>query len=208
VEVDVTLLIAAGEIADDNTLVASCQVATRVIAVDGGVRHLRLLNIVPDIIVGDFDSATDDDIEWAENEGAEIIRLDGQNESDLTKALKLCAERGWTEVMVNGVEGGRADHQLAVIAALADADSSLDIRTHLNRTFVFRFVEGFNGTFTSINTFSLFALSDVTISLEDCEWELENEKLGLSTRGLSNKAEGDVRLTVHSGGPIFAFINL
>lgn len=206
-EQDVTLLIAAGEI-DDATIKTACETATRVVAVDGGVKHLRRLNIAPDIIIGDLDSASESDVVWGRENGAEIIHLKEQDSSDLAKALELCAQRGWTEVIVNGVEGGRADHQLAVIAALADADSSLDIKTHLNRTFVFRFVDGFNGTFTSINTFSLFSLSDVIITLRDCEWELENEKLGLSTRGLSNKAEGDVRLTVHDGGPVFAFINL
>ncbi len=207
-EQDVTLLIAAGEVGDNSTIKTACKTASRVIAVDGGVKHLRQLNISPNIIVGDLDSATDDDIEWAQNEGAETLRLDGQSESDLAKALDLCAQRGWTKVVVIGVEGGRPDHQVAVFAALSDADSSLEIKTHLNRTLVFRFVEGFDGTFSSIETFSLFSLTDVIISLRDCQWELDNEKLRLSTRGLSNKAAGDVRLNVHHGGPVFVFVNL
>ncbi|HIG20672.1 MAG TPA: thiamine diphosphokinase, partial [Candidatus Poseidoniales archaeon] len=74
--------------------------ASRVIAVDGGVRHLRHLNIIPDVIVGDLDSASDSDLDWGQENGAEIIHLKDQDTSDLAKALNLCNERKWSHIQI------------------------------------------------------------------------------------------------------------
>ena len=45
----------------------------KVIACDGGIDHCRKDNIVPDIMVGDFDSATNENYMYFKNMGVEEI---------------------------------------------------------------------------------------------------------------------------------------
>lgn len=206
-ELDVTLLIAAGEIGDITTLNTSCEAATRVVAVDGGIQHLRSLNIVPNIIVGDLDSASESDIVWGRENGVEIIHINEQESSDLAKALDLCTERQWLQVQIAGIEGGRIDHQLGSIASISDASIDLNIKAELS-----------DATLTRINanqihkqqfsgTFSLFSFGQSVITLTGAQWNLENEIVTFSTKGLSNQSEGTIRIEVHSGDSLILLTN-
>ena len=47
----------------------------KVIACDGGIDHCRKDNIVPDIMVGDFDSATNENYIYFKNMGVEEIKF-------------------------------------------------------------------------------------------------------------------------------------
>ena len=77
-----TLLIAAGETCGEERFQNSLNSATHIIAVDGGVRHLRALDKAPTLVVGDFDSANEEDLQWATENGAGIVHLSSQEESD------------------------------------------------------------------------------------------------------------------------------
>jgi len=207
VEVDVTLLIAAGEVGDETTLAASCEAASRVIAVDGGVRHLRHLNIIPDVIVGDLDSASVNELEWGQENGSEIIHLKEQDSSDLAKALKLCNERQWSPIQITGIEGGRMDHQLGSLASISDASIDLDIKAELSNTTLTRvttnqhFQQEFSGTF------SLFSFGQSVVTLTGAEWNLENDIVTFSTKGLSNKSDGPISIKIHSGDSVILLCN-
>jgi len=207
VEVDVTLLIAAGEVGDDTTLATSCQSATRVIAVDGGVRHLRYLNIVPDVIVGDLDSASEDELEWGQENGCEIIHLKEQDTSDLAKALNLCNERQWSHIQIIGIEGGRMDHQLGSLASISNASIDLNIKAELSDTTLTRlttnqqFQQEFSGTF------SLFSFGQSVVTLTGGEWNLENDIVTFSTKGLSNQSDGPINIKIHSGDSVILLCN-
>ncbi len=206
-EVDVTLLIAAGDIGDDTALAISCKVASRVIAVDGGVRHLRHLNIIPDVIVGDLDSASDSDLDWGQENGAEIIHLKDQDTSDLAKALNLCNERKWSHIQIIGIEGGRMDHQLGSLASISDASIDLNIKSELSKTTLTRltskqhFQQEFSGTF------SLFSFGESVVTLTGAQWNLENEIVTFSTQGLSNQSDGAISIKIHSGDSVILLCN-
>jgi thiamine pyrophosphokinase len=207
VEVDVTLLIAAGDIGDDTALATSCKVASRVIAVDGGVRHLRLLNIAPDVIVGDLDSASDSDLDWGRKNGAEIIHLKDQETSDLAKGLNLCKERQWPHILITGIEGERMDHQLGSLASISSASIDLNIKAEFSNTTLTRltskqhFQQEFSGTF------SLFSFGESVVTLKGAKWNLENEIVTFSTQGLSNQSDGAISIKIHSGDSVILLCN-
>jgi thiamine pyrophosphokinase len=207
VEVDVTLLIAAGNIGDDAALAASCEEASRVIAVDGGIRHLRLLNIAPDVIVGDLDSASDSDLDWGRKNGSEIAHLKDQETSDLAKALNLCKERQWPNIQITGIEGGRMDHQLGGLASISAASAELNIKAELSNTTLTRlssnqhFQQEFSGTF------SLFSFGESVVTLTGAKWNLENEIINFSTKGLSNQSDGSISIKIHSGDSVILLCN-
>lgn len=81
-----------------------------IICADGGVKHAKNLNIIPNIIVGDFDSS--ENIESC----AEIIKLNPQkNDTDTQHCLQIVIERGFKEIILVCATGGRIDHMLSNI---------------------------------------------------------------------------------------------
>ena len=94
-----------------------------VIAVDGGLGYCGILNVEPDIIIGDFDSVSDGEreaIATLEQEIPErIIRLKPEkDDTDMLAALKFALEKGYTEFRIYAGTGGRFDHTLANIQCL------------------------------------------------------------------------------------------
>lgn len=93
-----------------------------VIAADGGIDVCLTAGRVPDICVGDFDSASARGLEKARTAGAEIVRVPAEKDrSDLEIALATAAERGHDDVTVTAAFAGRADHLLAAFGALLHA---------------------------------------------------------------------------------------
>ena len=88
-----------------------------VIACDAGYIHAQRADIVPDVIIGDFDSYLGD-----MPGGVEIIRTKPEkDDTDTMMALKLAIRRGYRRIMLVGALGGRIDHMLANISLIAFA---------------------------------------------------------------------------------------
>lgn len=83
-----------------------------VIACDAGYLNARTLGVVPDLIVGDFDSAP-------RPEGENLVVLPAEkDDTDTHYSARLAVEKGFEQVLILGVLGGaRLDHSLAAIAA-------------------------------------------------------------------------------------------
>lgn len=94
-----------------------------VIAVDGGLDYCAVLNIEPDLILGDFDSLSEKEyaaVEQLEQQIPErVIRLQcAKDETDGLAALQEGLKRGYTEFRIYAGTGGRFDHTLANIQCL------------------------------------------------------------------------------------------
>ncbi|MBQ4258886.1 MAG: thiamine diphosphokinase [Lachnospiraceae bacterium] len=94
-----------------------------VIAVDGGLTYCDILQIEPDMILGDFDSVSE--------EGAEAVRMlektiperivrlpVEKDDTDMLAALKLGLEKGYRDFRIYAGMGGRFDHSYANIQCL------------------------------------------------------------------------------------------
>lgn len=94
--------------------------ANLIIAVDGGAHYCREINLLPDILIGDFDSISPDHLQEYTGQGVECIDYPRQkNETDLELALELALERGSKEVRLWGVVGGRWDMSFSNILLAA-----------------------------------------------------------------------------------------
>lgn len=88
----------------------------RIIAVDGGMRHLLTLGLRPERIIGDGDSLPAD----AVLEGIPFTRYPvSKDETDLELALLWAAREPESEILVLAALGGRPDHELANLLLLA-----------------------------------------------------------------------------------------
>lgn len=89
------------------------------IAVDGGLDHVRSLRRIPDEVIGDFDSMSFEAKRWMEKE--HIFHTQYPSEKDKTDsalALIRAVEKGATEVLMLGFIGTRMDHSLSNIFLL------------------------------------------------------------------------------------------
>lgn len=105
-------IFAGGEIKDPSFIKIGAE--DFIICADRGYSHARALGIVPDIIVGDFDSYTD---KLPEN--IEIHRsIPEKDDTDAMLAVKLAIENGAEKILLYGALGGRFDHTVANIQTL------------------------------------------------------------------------------------------
>lgn len=85
-----------------------------VIAADGGYAALEGAGLVPDLVVGDFDSLA------APPDHPRVLRLATEkDDTDMLAALRLGTERGFRDFRLYGGTGGRMDHTLANLQCLA-----------------------------------------------------------------------------------------
>ncbi|MGE5845384.1 MAG: thiamine diphosphokinase [Ignavibacteria bacterium] len=79
------------------------------VCADGGADKAENLNLIPDFIIGDFDSIDKQTLKYFRNK-SKIIKLSGQNDTDVEKCLKEMINRNFGEAILLGVTGDRLDH--------------------------------------------------------------------------------------------------
>ena len=85
-----------------------------IICADGGYLHAKRLAISPNVVIGDFDTISDEIIE-----DCEIIKYPSKkNDTDTMLAIKLAIDRNCRDIKIYGCVGGRLDHTIANIQSL------------------------------------------------------------------------------------------
>jgi thiamine pyrophosphokinase len=183
------------QLADDVDIVAG---------VDGGYDRALECGFVPDMVIGDLDSVQ------SSCEGIQRVPIPDQESSDLVKAITYLKEAGYDEFEVVGIEGGLESHQLGVWGALVDAPEGVVIRLHTDRSEIIRINPNsppFRVGVPIGSVFSVFALQDCqAVTVEGGKWNLKEEGLKLSTKGLHNVAVAEF-LSFSSDGVAVAIIN-
>ena len=191
---------------------------TPIVAADGGGRHCLQLGIVPQVLIGDFDSLSDDEIRELEAAGSTLYRYPtDKDETDLELALDYALECGADEITLYGLLGGRWDMSFANILLLAAPRYSgvqFQVMAADTRLYILRAGETLKLTGHPGDTVSVIPFTpDVGgLSYTGLAWPLENASLAFgSPRGVSNrlvvdtaqiKLENGVALVVHiSGSP-------
>lgn len=86
----------------------------KVYCADGGIRSAEALDVVPELLLGDADSADATSYQRAEAQGTEIKRYPvAKDNTDLGLVLENIPEQ--TALLLSGVFGGRLDHLYANI---------------------------------------------------------------------------------------------
>lgn len=114
------ILIGAGDLTMGELSVANDDY---VIAVDGGLSYCSILNVEPDLILGDFDSVSEQEklaVEQLKQTVPEkICQLPVcKDDTDMLVAIKKGLELGYTDFRIYAATGGRFDHTLANIQCL------------------------------------------------------------------------------------------
>lgn len=81
----------------------------KLICADGGANTAYKLNFKPDLIIGDLDSISAHVLKYYKNV-TKVLRIKGQNDTDVEKALKYVIQKKYTETVITGIAGDRLDH--------------------------------------------------------------------------------------------------
>lgn len=91
--------------------------AELVVCCDGGADQYIANGYVPDVIIGDGDSLSQENrIKFADR----IHYIPDQETNDQTKAVKYLIEKGYTSISIVGATGKREDHTIGNISLLVE----------------------------------------------------------------------------------------
>ncbi|HWQ47071.1 MAG TPA: thiamine diphosphokinase [Longilinea sp.] len=160
-------------------------------AVDGGLKYLKVLGIVPHLVIGDLDSANPQDLEWAQDHGAVFHRYSlKKDETDLEEAIFTAAAAGHCVIRIAGAGGGRIDHALGNLFLLQNPNwDGLDLRfedgiMEIYLTRASATIDGQPGDIVSLLPLGGNAEEVATSNLQ---YPLRSETLyAYGTRGISN----------------------
>lgn len=192
------IIFANGHLNDPQASRSVIQPGDLLIAADGGSRHCLSLGLLPDVLIGDFDSLDEADLARMQASGVETIRHPAHKDfTDLELALQYARERGAQEILVFAALGARWDQTLANLllpaasglreANIVLVDGPQEIR--LLRGGETLKVQGLPG-----DTLSLIPLGGdaLGITTGQLEYPLEHETLFFgATRGVSNVFTGE-----------------
>lgn len=89
------------------------------IAVDGGLRHMQGLGLVPALLIGDLDSISADQLRWAQQQGCQIEKYPPEkDETDLELGLQAALKHDCSVLTIVAALGGRLDQTLGNLSLL------------------------------------------------------------------------------------------
>ncbi len=92
-----------------------------IIAADGGIHNCKTIGIIPNVIIGDLDSMSSDEVTTYQEAGAEVIQFPThKDETDLELALQYALKHELSEVIIIGALGARWDMTIANILLIAN----------------------------------------------------------------------------------------
>jgi thiamine pyrophosphokinase len=92
---------------------------TYIICADGGANHLKKFGILPDILLGDFDSISDEALEFYNNKKIEILNFPPEKDyTDSELSVETAISKGFKDIIVLGGIGSRMDHTIANVFLL------------------------------------------------------------------------------------------
>ncbi len=176
-----TAIVANGQIDSYEILRPLILKYSRIIAVDGGLVHCEKMGIVPDMIIGDFDSCPSEILRKHKNILAISLHLE-KDETDLEAAIR---EVGAKNVTLFGAWGYRIDHSLTN-ALLLTRYPGMKMQTEREIVFAIRKKVKLNCEIGQ--TLSLIPMNGPALGIdtEGLKWELKNGKLDENFVGISN----------------------
>lgn len=172
IEDSVCFIVAAGDCYEETINIREHDF---LVAVDGGCDTVRRMGLVPDLVLGDFDSVQEDPV------GKECIRLQREkDETDTLYAVQLMAKRGYKYIVIYGGTGGeRISHTISNLQTLI-AFSNIHIFLLDRDEVMFLLVDGeIHFSKKCQGMLSVFSLTEesVGVSERNLKYQLEDAKM-------------------------------
>lgn len=178
------------------------------VAVDGGISHLKRFDVIVDMHIGDMDSSGNG---TPQNVASSWSFPADKDESDFDLALDHVSDQGYEKIEVFGSTGGRVDHFISNYeTAVKYAGKGIDVIFRgVNENIHFLRVPG-EFSFEPGTTVSVFSGTEKAegVTLEGFKYPAENIELERSyPKGLSNIVISEKQSVSFSGGIIVIIEN-
>lgn len=193
-----TVILADGTFPTHPKSLAMLENANFIIACDGAADKLLEQKIKPNLIIGDLDSVSQATIEKYSDI---VLRVRRQDNTDLMKAIDWCLEHKHTDVIVLGATGGREDHSLGNLFAVASYANRISISLYTDTGYFVALAKaGKIQTFAG-QQISLFPQPlSMKITTEGLKYPITDSALPYMYSGTLNEAEAEeVFLSFNNG---------
>ncbi|MCP4820200.1 MAG: thiamine diphosphokinase [Shimia sp.] len=182
-------LVGAGSLTKAD-IIEALSVTSGVVAADGGAAHCLQHDLIPEAVIGDFDSVPDTVL--ASIPAERLHRIVEQETTDFDKALRSIAAPLLIGV---GFGGARVDHFLAALNSLARSANTRCVLLG-GEEVIFAAPPALSLNVPVGTRVSLFPMATVTGRSRGLEWPIDGLMLRPDGRvGTSNKATGAVHLS-------------
>jgi thiamine pyrophosphokinase len=175
---------------------------SRFIAADSGMMHAAALRVMPELWVGDFDSAGSELVVQYRDVPRESFSAE-KDATDGALAVEEAIRRGASEIILLGGLGGQTDHTAGLLGqSLQIALGGLQCLLTSGHEEAYPLIPGVRELDLPDRTrFSLIPFGDIVgLDLHGVKWPLKNRDVPLgSTLTLSNVATGPVTISIRSG---------
>lgn len=198
-------IISNGDLGDGEKLKSSLPYFDMVICCDGGIRHLSVLGLEPDLIVGDFDSVDYTLFDKYKSKGVPIKTFPIiKNETDTELAVNTAIELRAEQVSLIGALGSRWDHSYANVMLLVKlVKMNIDAEILHSHNHIYVSDEKFTFYSKPGQIISLLPLSENVVihSAKGLQYPIVNQEMPLDTPyGISNIfLEENVEVIIKSG---------
>lgn len=194
------LVILNGNFESDDFLKELSQKSSFVVCADGGYRHAERAGIIPNVIVGDFDS-----LETSIPKISVKSFPKNKNLTDGEIAVEEVLSQGIEEVIITCALGGRTDHEISNIMLLKRYPKAVIMGENVT-------IKGIGEKYILSGligkTVSIIPIEESVVTLKGFLYPLEKKKLKLGTTlTMSNVVKSNLSEIIVSEGFVFAFIN-
>lgn len=202
------VIIASGDLKFTPEIRRIIESADLIVCADGGARHLRQIDMMPHVLIGDFDSIRQTDKAFFKENNVRMIQFpEKKDQTDSELCLLWAMEQQVSRITLLGGIGTRMDHSLANIFLLKQlADQKIPARiinanNEIYMVWDFIEIEGTKGDLLSIIPVTE-TVSGITLT--GLEYSLTNGELNMGTSmGVSNRfLDTLATVSVKNGGLI------
>ena len=181
----------------------------KIICVDKGIELCKACGVVPNFLIGDFDSANQSAVSWARANNIPVERYPADKDfTDTQLALNRAAELfGEHTAILTGCFGGRVDHLYSTIFTCATLNRAIVLADE--REIIFYLHGGEEATIKFFKTPFAVSLLPMTsacrgVTTKNLHWELDGATLTQDfPNATSNRIERD-EIFISVGGGVLA----
>ena len=176
-----------------------------IVCCDGSAGSSVNAGFIPDAIVGDMDSLSNDLVKRF----ADRIHADNNQETnDLTKAVLWCSQSGYNDIVIVGATGKREDHTVGNISLLVEYCRYVNVRMVTDTGIFFPFsrsckIDTYPGQ--QVSVFSINPETEITSS--GLRYPLIRKKLKNWWEATLNETIGNTVELNFEGGPVLVYLS-
>jgi thiamine pyrophosphokinase len=172
------LIIANGEICSEELLNQLLEWSPFIVVLDGALDRVLELGIKFDVVLGDFDKTTTEEVLKRVPPDTEVLHIQNQNSTDLEKGIEYLIERKHKAANIIWATGRRSDHSINNIATLVRYADKIQLTLLDTYSKIYQIHSGFKKHYQAGSNVSLIPLNKVEhLKTENLQWNLNDETL-------------------------------